>query len=95
MSRRIEERLAWLKAERPHSLNAGTCVIPFNFHHINELLRDLGARTWRSRNRLREYMMPVDPSLYADLRAELEARRQRRATPHEPGLARGAGAAVG
>lgn len=95
MGRRIEERLAWFKAERPHSLNAGTCVIPFNFHHINELLRDVGARTWRSRNRLREYMMPVDPSLYADLRAELQARRERRATPREPGLARRARAAVG
>jgi cation diffusion facilitator CzcD-associated flavoprotein CzcO len=89
MSRRIEERLAWLKAERPHSPNPGTCVIPFNFHYINELLRDVGARTWRSRNRLREYMMPVDPSLYADLRAELEAKRERHATPHEPRLARG------
>jgi hypothetical protein len=93
MERRIDERLEWLKRERPDSLNAGTCVIPFNFHHLNELLRDVGARTWRSRNRLREYMMPVDPSLYAGLRAELQARRLRRRTPHEPALARGAGAA--
>ncbi|HEX8907467.1 MAG TPA: NAD(P)/FAD-dependent oxidoreductase [Longimicrobiaceae bacterium] len=95
MKREIEERLEWLKAERPDSLNAGTCVIPFNFHYINQLLRDMGARTWRSRNRLREYMMPVDPSLYADLRTELEARHRRRATPHEPGIARETGAAVG
>ncbi|HSU12737.1 NAD(P)/FAD-dependent oxidoreductase [Longimicrobium sp.] len=88
MRRRIEERLAWLKAERPDSVMNGICVIPFNFHHINELLRDLGARTWRSRNRLHEYMMPVDPSLYAGLRAELQDRRLRRATPREPGVAR-------
>jgi cation diffusion facilitator CzcD-associated flavoprotein CzcO len=94
MQERIEERLAWLKAERPHSMNAGTCVIPFNFHYINELMRDLGARTWRSRNRLREFMMPVDPSLYAGLRAELEQKRLRRTAPHEPALAR-AGAAAG
>jgi cation diffusion facilitator CzcD-associated flavoprotein CzcO len=87
MERRIDERLEWLKRERPESLNAGTCVIPFNFHHLNELLRDMGARTWRSRNRVREFMMPVDPSLYTGLRDELRARRARRATPHEPALA--------
>jgi hypothetical protein len=94
MGRRIEERLEWLKAERPDSLSAGTCLVPFNFHYINDLLRDVGARTWRTRNRLREYMMPVDPSLYADLRAELEEKRRRHATPHEPGLARGSRTAV-
>jgi len=94
MRRAIDERLEWLKAERPDSVMNGICVIPFNFHHINELLRDLGARTWRSRNRLREYMMPVDPSLYAGLRAELQARRLRRATPREPGMMRGAATPV-
>jgi cation diffusion facilitator CzcD-associated flavoprotein CzcO len=88
MWRRIDERLAWLRAERPDAVMNGICVIPFNFHHLNELLRDMGARTWRSRNRLREYMMPVDPSLYAGLRAELRARR--RDAPREPGLARAA-----
>jgi cation diffusion facilitator CzcD-associated flavoprotein CzcO len=95
MRRVVEERLDWLKSERPDAVMNGICVIPFNFHHINELLRDLGARTWRSRNRLREYMMPVDPSLYAGLRAELHARRRRRAAPREPGLARGTATSVG
>lgn len=96
MEREIDERLAWLRAERPHHLNSGTCLVPFNFHYLNGLLRDMGARTWRSRNRLREYMMPVDPSLYADLRAELAAKRARQATPREPAVARkGAGATGG
>ncbi len=84
MRRRIEARLDWLKAERPDALAAGTCVVPFNFHYINDLLRDMGARTWRTRNRLREYLMPVDPSVYAGLRAELEAKRARRSVPREP-----------
>ncbi len=95
MRRQIDERLAWLRANRPDSLAGGTCVVPFNFHYINRLLRDMGARTWRSRNRLREYMMPVDPSLYADLRVELEDRRRRRAAPHEPGIVRETGIPVG
>jgi dimethylaniline monooxygenase (N-oxide forming) len=86
MAREIEERLAWLRAERPNHMASGTCVVPFNFHYLNGLLRDMGARTWRSRNRLRELLMPVDPSLYADLGAELAAKRARRATPREPSM---------
>ncbi|HVG44508.1 MAG TPA: NAD(P)/FAD-dependent oxidoreductase [Longimicrobium sp.] len=87
MHREIEARLAWLRAERPNHMASGTCVVPFNFHYLNDLLRDMGARTWRTRNRLREYLMPVDPSLYADLGAELAAKRARLATPREPAMA--------
>ncbi|MFL5383328.1 MAG: flavin-containing monooxygenase [Longimicrobiaceae bacterium] len=87
MRSEIEARLDWLRAERPNHLASGTCVVPFNFHYLNDLLRDMGARTWRSRNRLREYLMPVDPALYADLGAELAAKRARRATPREPAMA--------
>ncbi|HYH82085.1 MAG TPA: FAD-dependent oxidoreductase [Longimicrobium sp.] len=95
MRRRIEARLDWLKAERPFALASGTCVVPFNFHYINELLRDMGARTWRTRNRLREYLMPVDPSIYAGLGAELKAGRLRGAVPREPALALPSGAPAG
>jgi cation diffusion facilitator CzcD-associated flavoprotein CzcO len=91
MRRRIEERLDWLKAERPGGLAAGTCVVPFNFHYVNDLLRDMGARTWRTRNRLREYLMPVDPGVYADLGAELARKRLRGAVPREPAFARPSG----
>ncbi|HET7229578.1 MAG TPA: FAD-dependent oxidoreductase [Longimicrobium sp.] len=91
MRRRIESRLEWLKAERPEAVASGVCVVPFNFHYINDLLGDMGARTWRTRNRLREYLMPVDPSIYAGLKAELERKRLRRAVPREPALGRGAG----
>jgi cation diffusion facilitator CzcD-associated flavoprotein CzcO len=90
MRRHVEERLDWLKAERPHAVGSGICVVPFNFHYINELLADMGARTWRTRNRLREYLMPVDPSIYAGLKAELEQNRRRHAVPREPALGRGA-----
>lgn len=94
MRRRIESRLAWLKAERPDALAAGVCVVPFNFHYINDLLRDMGARTWRTRNRLCEYLMPVDPSIYADLKAELEQKRQWREVPREPALGLATGVAT-
>ena len=94
MRRRIETRLEWIRAERPDALAAGTCVVPFNFHYIDDLLTDMGARTWRTRNRLREYLMPVDPSIYAGLKAELEKKRLHRAVPREPALGRGVEAGV-
>lgn len=88
----VEARLAWLRRERPGGMASGTCLVPFTFHHLNDLLGDLGARTWRTRNRLRELLMPVDPGVYADLKAELDAKRARLSPPREPALARGAAA---
>ncbi|HEX2191366.1 MAG TPA: hypothetical protein VHG51_20815 [Longimicrobiaceae bacterium] len=35
-------------------LRGGACIVPFTFHYLAELLGDLGARTVRSRNPLRE-----------------------------------------
>lgn len=90
MAREIDARWEWLKAERPQGLASGTCIVPFCFHYINDLLRDMGARTWRTRNRPREYLLPMRPSVYADLRAEVHARRLARRTPREPALGRGA-----
>lgn len=75
----VAARWAWLRAHRPQGTASGTCVIPFNFHYIDDLLRDLGARTARRPlNRVAEWMMPVDPGNYADLKAELDRNRARR-----------------
>lgn len=74
-----EARLDWLRDNRPNGTSSGTCVVPFNFHYIDDLLRDLGARTARRPlNRVAEWMMPVDPRNYADLKAELDRNRERR-----------------
>ena len=80
----VRERLEWLRRERPRGTANGTCLIPFNFHYINDLLRDMGARTRRAPlNPVREYLLPVDPSLYAGLGAELARNRARRAPSAE------------
>jgi len=77
-------RWAWLREHRPSGTAGGTCVVPFNFHYIDDLLRDLGARTVRRpRNPVAEWMMPVDPSNYADLKAELDRNRRPRETAAE------------
>ncbi len=75
MHREIRERWEWIRAERPRGAASGACIIPFTFHYLNDLLRDMGARTVRSRNPAAEFLLPVNPALYAGLRAELAARR--------------------
>jgi dimethylaniline monooxygenase (N-oxide forming) len=80
MLRDVRERWEWLRTRRPRGTANGTCLIPFNFHYINDLLRDMGARTRRAPlNPFREFLLPVDPTLYANLKAELERNRARRA----------------
>lgn len=74
----VRARWAWLREHRPAGTASGTCVVPFNFHHIDDLLRDMGARTARRANRIAEWMMPVDPGNYAGLKAELDRNRGRR-----------------
>ena len=79
MLEEVGARWAWLREHRPQGTASGTCVVPFNFHHIDDLLRDLGARTVRRPlNRVAEWMMPVDPGNYAGLKAELDRNRARR-----------------
>lgn len=79
MLQEVRARWDWLRQNRPQGTASGTCVVPFNFHYIDDLLRDLGARTARRPlNRIAEWMMPVDPGNYAGLKAELDRNRARR-----------------
>jgi dimethylaniline monooxygenase (N-oxide forming) len=79
MLEEVRARWDWLREHRPQGTASGTCVVPFNFHYIDDLLRDMGARTARRPlNRIAEWMMPVDPGNYADLKAELDRNRARR-----------------
>ncbi len=90
--REMEARWAWVRENRPNGVASGTCIVPFTFHYIDDLLRDMGARTVRRPlNRIREVMLPVDPSVYANLKEELGPQ------PHPPparSKGRGARAAV-
>ena len=77
--REMEARWAWVRENRPQGVASGTCIVPFNFHYVDDLLRDMGARTVRRPlNRFREVMLPFDPGVYANLKAELDRNRARR-----------------
>lgn len=63
----------WLVQRAPHSNASGTCIIPFSFHHADELMRDMGLKTRRTRNPIAEFMAPFNPLTYKGLTAELQA----------------------
>jgi cation diffusion facilitator CzcD-associated flavoprotein CzcO len=77
--REVEARWTWMRENRPTGVASGTCIVPFTLHYVDDLLRDMGARTVRRPlNRIREVMLPFDPSVYANLKAELDRNRARR-----------------
>jgi dimethylaniline monooxygenase (N-oxide forming) len=68
-----------VRENRPRGVASGTCIVPFTFHYVDDLMRDMGASTVRRPlNRIKEVMLPFDPSVYANLKAELDRNRARR-----------------
>ena len=63
----------WLVQRAPHNNASGTCIIPFSFHHADELMRDMGLSTRRTRNPIAEFMAPFNPAIYQGLTQELRA----------------------
>ncbi|BAY28609.1 dimethylaniline monooxygenase [Nostoc carneum NIES-2107] len=76
MLNEVNTELEWRQKDRPYAFVSGACVTPFTFHYIDELLQDMGLNTHRnSGNLIGEYLMPIDPSAYKNLRQELQAKR--------------------
>lgn len=76
----VAARVAWMeKRTRGHHARA-TNVIPFSLHNVDEMLSDLGTpvRWWQ---RLREWLLPVDPTDYAWVTDEVVARYRVREAP--------------
>lgn len=63
----------WLLQRAPNNNAAGTCIIPYSFHHADELMRDMGLNPRRTRNPVKEFMTPFNPAIYQGLTAELQA----------------------
>jgi len=65
MNDNIAMMLNFKRVERPAAgVYGGLCVAPYHFKHFDELLADIGARTWR-RNPLVEKFTPPDADAYA------------------------------
>jgi dimethylaniline monooxygenase (N-oxide forming) len=64
MRENIDLMLRFKRVERPAaSVYGGLCVAPYHFKHLDELLADMGAATYR-RSPLVEKFTPPDPDTY-------------------------------
>jgi dimethylaniline monooxygenase (N-oxide forming) len=61
----MQDELQWRQKVRPIASEfSGTCVAPFNYHHLDDLMRDMGKRTRATSNFLYEGIKPIDPKDY-------------------------------
>lgn len=68
MEQSVKQTLTWRRTVRPGAAEfGGTCVAPFNFMHLDTLMRDMRLPTRASRNGLREFFKPIDPRDYGKL----------------------------
>jgi cation diffusion facilitator CzcD-associated flavoprotein CzcO len=67
MEKEIQYMAKWRNTARPVSAEfSGTCVAPFNFLHLDTLMKDMGLPTKLTRSP-REYFKPINPSDYRRL----------------------------
>ncbi|GAA0562222.1 flavin-containing monooxygenase [Chitinophaga japonensis] len=65
MYREIQSMERWRCHERPIASEfSGLCVAPFNFQHLDELMKDMGLRTRASWNIIYEFFKPINPADY-------------------------------
>lgn len=61
----------WKKQVRPIAAEfSGLCVAPFNFQHLDQLLKDMGLKTRATNNILMEFFKPINPKDYQKLLQE-------------------------
>ncbi|WP_460980947.1 flavin-containing monooxygenase [Spirosoma fluminis] len=73
MKAELAQHQEWLLKRVPHGHSSGTCIIPFSFHHADELMRDMGLKTRRTANPIKEFMAPFNPGMYKGLTQQLQA----------------------
>ncbi|MBO9658167.1 MAG: hypothetical protein J7527_05020, partial [Chitinophagaceae bacterium] len=67
MEKEIDAMEEWRNKIRPIASEfSGTCVAPFNFLHLDTLMRDMGLPRKRSLSPL-EYLKPINPADYHHL----------------------------
>lgn len=72
----METELHWRQTQWPQDRGNGGCVSPFNFHHLEQLIEDMGVKSHQKGwQRIAEVMMPVNPSTYQNIRQELRGKR--------------------
>ncbi|WP_018628624.1 flavin-containing monooxygenase [Niabella aurantiaca] len=82
----VKERMLidrWKKRTRPISSEfSGLCIAPFNFQHLDALMKDMGLKTAAGRNPVYNFFKPINPRDYHQL---LKRFRTRKGTGTETG----------
>ncbi|GAX35231.1 flavin-containing monooxygenase [Nodularia sp. NIES-3585] len=72
----MEAEIYWRQTKWPPAGGSGGCTSPFNFHHLEQLIQDMGVKNPTSGwERIAEVMMPLNPSTYQYIRKELRGKR--------------------
>lgn len=68
----------WRQQVRPIANEfSGLCVAPFNFQHLDQLMKDMGLKTRASNNPLYEFFKPINPKDYEKLLYKAKVRHQK------------------
>ncbi|QSJ17882.1 FAD-dependent oxidoreductase [Nostoc sp. UHCC 0702] len=72
----METEFHWKQTQWLVGTNSGTCVSPFNYHHLEQLIQDMGVSSHhKGWQRIAEVMMPINPSAYKSIRQELRKKK--------------------
>ncbi|HKG08449.1 MAG TPA: NAD(P)/FAD-dependent oxidoreductase [Pedobacter sp.] len=65
MLQEMDRMQQWRTNGRPIASEfSGLCVAPFNFQHLDELMKDMGYQTRASGNVVKEFFKPINPKDY-------------------------------
>jgi dimethylaniline monooxygenase (N-oxide forming) len=68
MDKEISLITNWRKKVRPVASEfSGLCVAPFNFQHLDQLMKDMGLKVKASNNPVYEFFKPINPRDYQKL----------------------------
>ncbi len=82
----METEFHWWQTQLPQNPGSGGCITPFNFHHLEQLIQDMGVKSHsKGWQKIVEVMMPVNPSAYKNIRQQLQAKRSSSGNNSETG----------
>lgn len=69
----VRDRLAWMESRTKGHHARGTFVVPFSMHNIDDVLDEVGLNVGKG-TRFKQWLSPVDPSVYRNTLPKLKER---------------------
>lgn len=75
MIKQIDKNFYWRQSQSFLDKDNGTCVAPFHFHYLEELMQDMGDSIHGQRwNEILNIFMPINPRIYNNRRQKLKTK---------------------